>query len=205
MNFLGYFLKAVYQMIYVYSCIEIFVETKYEEFEKTEFAKRIQYYMEYKIQPTKQYLFIEDGNQIMLYKSLKQKETLLFEPENYDFILCNDYRKNKNKWMNYKIIYSNYQDIAEYKVSSVSFLSFAVKYKDIVVDILLENDKYNYMIVGNRINSKFIYYLLKNMKIDVGAFIDFDYTIQILTHDVNILSLNSKQELIIGEKSVSIV
>jgi hypothetical protein len=81
-------------------------------------------------------------------------------------------------------------------------LSFVVFYQDKIIDILLETKNYSYMVVGNKINKNFIYYLLKNMKI-VKSF-DFDYTLQVVTHDVNILTLNPKQELIIGEKMVTI-
>jgi hypothetical protein len=163
------------------------------------------YFVSENIQPIQQFLFIEDGNQIMLYKSLEKKDSLLFEPENYDFIIRNDYREKKNKWMNYKILYKNFQEITDYEISTASFLSFVVYYQDKIIDILLETEKYNYMVVGNRINSKFIYYLLKNMNINVGSYINFDYHIQVVTHDVNILTLNSKQELVIGKKNVTIV
>jgi len=206
MNLLNCVFKVVYKMIYIYSCFEIFVETKYGEFEKTDFMKKIKnYFVSENIQPIQQFLFIEDGNQIMLYKSLEKKDNLLFEPENYDFIIRNDYREKKNKWMNYKILYKNFQEITDYEISTASFLSFVVYYEDKIIDILLETEKYNYMVVGNRINSKFIYYLLKNMNINVGSYINFDYHIQVVTHDVNILTLNSKQELVIGKKNVTIV
>ena len=202
--FLNYFLHAAYKIVYVYSCLEIYVGTKIEEFTKTSLVKKVSdiftkfknnYFPE--CPPIQQYLFIENGDQIMVYKSF-EKNMAIFEPENYDFILRNDYRKN----MNYKILYDRFIDIGDYKVSSVSFLSFVVFYQDKIIDILLETKNYSYMVVGNKINKNFIYYLLKNMKIVNNP--DFDYTLQVVTHDVNILTLNSKQELVIGEKMVTI-
>lgn len=206
MNFLNYFLNAAYKIVYLYSWVEIYIETRFENFLKTPFAKNItnqvikfkgNYFPE--CPAIQQYLFIENGNQIFVYKSLEKTEMTIFEPEHYDFVIRNDYRKN----MNYKIIYNRFADNGDYIISSVSLLSFIVFYKDKVIDILLENNHYSFMIVGNKINSKFIYYLLKNMlKIDLPQ--PFEYTLQVVTHDVNILKLDSTQELVIGEKMVTI-
>ena len=202
---MGFFINAIYKMIYLYSCIEIYVGDKYEKFEKTEFAKKIlrvssYFFPEYT--PSKQFLFVKDGKQIMVFNEVNS-EKLFCEIENYDFILCNDYRKIKNKWINRKIIYDNFQEIVERKTSSESILSFVVYYKEHIIDILLETNTYTYMIVGNKINKKFVFYLLKNMGIDCSE--DFEYNIQIITGNVNVLKMNSSQELIINESSLSIV
>ena len=196
--FLNYFLNVAYKIVYLYSCFEIYVGTKMEEIAKTFMIKNITgfftklgYFQE--CPPIQQYLFIENGDQKMVYKSLE-----IVEPENYDFILRNDFKNN----MNYKILYDRFVDIGDYKVSSVSFLSFVVFYQDKVIDILLETKNYSYMVVGNKINKKFIYYLLKNMKIVDSP--DFEYTLQIVTHDVKILTLDPNEELVIGEKMVTI-
>lgn len=206
MTFLGFFVNVVYKMIYLYSCIEIYFENKYEEFEKSAFGKSLKrstlYFYPETIR-TKQYLFVENGNQTMVFETL-QSETLVFDPENYDFILCNDFRKIKNKWINCKIIYNNFQEIIDYTLSSESILSFVVYYKDKIIDISLETKSYTYMIVGNRINKKFIFYLLKNMGFEC-SYEDLEYKVQLITSDVNILTMDSSQELIIREKTVAIV
>jgi len=197
--FLNYFLNAAYKIVYLYSCLEIYVGTKMEEFSKTSMMKNITEFFTKlnfpKSPPIKQYLFIENGDQIFVYKGL---DNMSFEPEHYDFILRNDFKNN----MNYKILYDRFADIGDYKASSVSFLSFVVFYQDKVIDILLETKNYSYMVVGNKINKKFIYYLLKNMKIVNSP--EFEYTLQIVTHDVKILTLNPDEELVIGEKMVTI-
>jgi len=206
MNFLNYFLNVAYKIVYFYSCFEIYLDTRFEEFTKTPFARSISkqisnfkecYFPE--VLPIQQYLFIENGIPIMIYKNFEKEKILIFEPENYDFIIRNDYQKN----MNFKIIYNRYADIGDYKISSVSFLSFAIFYKDKIIDISLETKNYSYMIVGNEIDNRFIYYLLKNM--NIVEIPDFDYTIQIITQDVDILTLNSKQKIIIDEKKVIII
>jgi len=213
MNFLEIIFNGVYQSIYIFSCIELFVEKNINSFLNVKIVKKmtqgvsdfLQYH--YPTQPpVQQYMFVEDGNPILVYKSLKPQLDMikLIEPETYDFILRNDYRKEK-KWMNYKIIYNNVDEIGDYIVSSVSFLSFVVYYNNKLIDIQLDTKNYNYMIVGNKIDRKFIYYLLKNMDVSVGDFKNFSYTLQIITSDVNIVQLNSTQEIIIGEKTVSVL
>ena len=114
--FLNYFLNAAYKIVYLYSWFEIYLETKIEEFAKTSLIKNISGYLKNYFQespPIQQYLFIENGDQIMVYKSFDRN--MIFEPEHYDFILRNDYKNN----MNYKILYDRFVDIDEYKVSSV--------------------------------------------------------------------------------------
>lgn len=196
---MGLFINAIYKMIYFYSCIEIYVEDKYEMFKKTSFAKRFllpYFFSEYK--PSKQFLFVKDGVQIMVVDNINSDPLDV----DYDFILCNDYRKIKNKWINRKIIYDNLQEIIYRETSSESILSFVVYYKDKTIDILLDTKRYTYMINGNKIGKKFIFYLLKNMGIECSE--DFEYTVQIITGNVDILTMNSSQELIINESSVSI-
>jgi len=195
---MGFFINAIYKMIYFYSCLEIYVENKYEIFEKTSFAKKLSSYFFPEYKPSKQFLIVKDGVQSMVVDNINLDSLDV----DYDFILCNDYRKIKNKWINRKIIYDNLQEIIYRETSSESILSFVVYYKDKTIDILLETKTYTYMIIGNKIGKKFIFYLLKNMGIECSE--DFDYTVQIITGNVDILTMNSSQELIINESSVSI-
>lgn len=208
MNFLELLFNVVYQSIYIFSCIEIFVENKMETFLNFKMMRKVTQnvsdYLQYHYPtqpPLQQYMFVEEGEGILVYKSIENELNMLrlIEPENYDFVLRNDYHKEK-RWMNYKIIYDNVEDICqEYKVSCQSFLSFVVYHKNEVVDILLETKNYNYMVVGNKFGKKFVYYLLKNMGLSIGNITDFEYTLQIVTGDVKILHLTSDQEIVVGE------
>jgi hypothetical protein len=135
------------------------------------------------------------GNNPLLY---------LIEPETYDFIICNDYGLDKTKWINNKIIYKNLRDCGEYKPSRISLLSFVVYHGDQAIDIQLQTENYNYMITGNIIDKNFIYYLLKNMGIKVGSITDFDYNVQMITSNVNVLYMTSAQTLCIHENTLLI-
>jgi hypothetical protein len=113
------------------------------------------------LSPIQQYMFVEDGNQLLIYKGNTPLLSLL-EPERYDFIIRNDYcLDKKSKWINNKIIYRTLRDCGEYKPAAVSLLSFVVYYQNIMVDVQLQTEEYNYMITGNVIDKTFIYYLLK--------------------------------------------
>lgn len=198
-------LRAVYNCIYFYSCFEIFIERKVNEWVTIPTVKKaLNNVREFVYQrfplspPIQQYLFVEDGNEILLFKG-DEKLLYLLEPENYDFVIRNDYCKNK-KWINNKIISKNICD-STYEVSIIYLLSFAITYKGMIIEIDLNTEKYNYMIVGNRIGKHYIYYLLKRMGFQMN---DFDYTVQIITSNVDVLQMNSKQELVIHKNTISI-
>lgn len=176
--------KTLYSIIYYYSCLEIWVNAKLNE--NAVFKKICNYIDSYYVSST-QYLFVENGDQT--------SSDVNIVPEKYDFVLRNEYVKKKK---NYKIIYETVDKIKEeYEVSTKSFLSFIVTYKNIDIDIHLNTREYTFMIVGNCINKKFIYYLLKNMGFAKEPFSAFDYSLQILTDDVNFLNLSSNDQLVI--------
>ena len=216
MQVLNLLLHVIYKTIYYYSCLEMFMENKIEQLSNTRLIKRVTQnvseYMHYRypvMPPVQQYLFVENGNQILVYKSPDSLPLLpLLEPENYDFVIRNDYCKyNKNRrnvWINNKIIYRDMRDCGEYKVSTESFLSFVVFYGEQMIEIQLTTDTYNYMIVDNIIDKKFIYYLLKNMGVRVGDITEFDYSIQIITSNVDVLHLDSSQQLLIRDHDILI-
>jgi len=176
--------KTLYSIIYYYSCLEIWVNAKLIE---NVFYKQLCNYIDSYYVSSTQYLFVENGEQT--------SSDVNIVPEKYDFVLRNEYVKKKK---NYKIIYDSVNDIKEeYEISAKSFLSFIVTHKNIDIDIHLNTREYTFMIVGNCINKKFIYYLLKNMGFAKESFSEFDYSLQILTDDVNFLNLSSNDQLTI--------
>lgn len=194
--------RGIYSLIYCYSALEIWGISNIKKWSENAIIRQIYNYVERiydSFYPTlQQYLFVENGCQTIIHKCENQDINMLklLEPERYDFILRNDYVKNER---NYKIIYDRVENIKpNYELSNISFLFFIVQYKKIDVDIQLNTKKYTYMVVGNRINKKFIYYLLKNMGVTKDLYEDFDYSIQILTQkDVSFINLSSSEELII--------
>jgi len=183
--------KTLYSMIYYYSCLEIWVNAKLNE---NVFYKQLCDYIDSFYVSSTQYLFVVDGDQTT--------DVLTLPPKKYDFILRNEYVKKRK---NYKILYENIKDIKDnFEVSKASFLSFIVKYKEFDIDIQLDTREYTFMIVGNCINKKFIYYLLKNMGFAKESFSEFDYSVQILTSDVKLLNLSSSDKLLITKNKFTI-
>lgn len=194
--------RGIYSIIYCYSSLEIWVNKNIKKWSNNVVIKTIYDYADgmydYLYPSVQQYLFVEEGRQSIVYKTADGDISMLtdLEPKMYDFILRNDYVKNSR---NCKIIYENVKSIKkDYEMSNIFFLSFLVHYKNIDIEIELDTKQYTYMIVGNRINKKFIYYLLKNMGFANESFDKFDYSLQILTqHDVNFLNLTSSDEFVI--------
>jgi len=186
-------------MIYCYSFLEIWITSHWS---KNVIVQKIYNYVDsiydYFYPSTQQYLFVENGCQTIVFKSTDGDLSMLNElkPKTCDFILRNDYIKNDR---NYKIIYDCVENIKpNYEMSNISFLFFIVHYKHLDIEIELSTTQYTYLIVGNRINKKFIYYLLKNMGFAKESFDDFDYSIQILIEqDLTLLNLTSSEEFVI--------
>ena len=199
---MDFIFRGLYSVIYCYSCVEIWVNSNIKKWSEIETIKKICDYVEsiydHYYPSVQQYLFVENGCQTIVFKSADGDICMLktIEPKEYDFILRNDYIKNGR---NCKIIYDRVDYITPYyEISNVSFLSFLVHYKNIDIEIELDTKQYTYMIVGNRINKKFIYYLLKNMGFAKEEFDKFEYSLQVLTqHDVNFLNLTSSDEIVI--------
>jgi len=198
---MDFLFRGLYSVIYCYSCVEIWVVSNIKSWGENAVIKKVCDYAEsiydHYYPSVQQYLFVENGCQTIIYKTADGDIYTLktMEPKEYDFILRNDYINRKN----YKIIYDRVDYITPYyEISNVSFLSFLVHYKNIDIEIELDTKQYTYMIVGNRINKKFIFYLLKNMGFAKEEFDKFDYSLQILTqHDVNFLNLTSSDEIVI--------
>ena len=198
-------LSGIYQTIYIYSFIEIAIYTQIENFMKIPIVSQITEYYNPTEPILKQYMFIEDGNVILVCKIQDPKEvdkTLrLMEPESYDIIIRNDFQKGRNP-INNKIIYNNINEITqEYKVSQSHLLSFVVKHGNDYIEIEMTTKKYNYMVVGNHINKHLIKYFLRKL-----GYTDFscNYLVEVISNDVHIFHLMPSDELIINENSLSL-
>jgi len=70
--------------------------------------------------------------------------------------------------------------------------------------IELKNDMYNYYIVNNSLNQNFFKYYLKNVQKTAIDDNNFDYTVYIIDHNVNIININQYQYIIIEEDGYKI-
>jgi hypothetical protein len=68
----------------------------------------------------------------------------------------------------------------------------------------LKDDTYNYYIVNNSLNQNFFKYYLKNvLKVPINE-ANFDYTVSIIDHNVNILTLLPHQHIVFNEHDYTV-
>jgi hypothetical protein len=80
-----------------------------------------------------------------------------------------------------------------------------LSYNSQIYPIELQNDTYNHYIINNKLNSEFYQYYLKNI-LNISIENDkFDYKVQLIDHNVNILELSPQQELLIKENDYEII
>jgi hypothetical protein len=119
----------------------------------------------------------------------------------YDFYIVSD-NTNYSTSIN-KIHYYNFTDFV-YQESNIKFLSIELTYNGNVYPINLQGDKYNHYIVNNVINDQFFrYYLLNILLIQIED--PFDYTVQLLDHNANFISLLPHQSLLIKEDDYEVL
>jgi hypothetical protein len=103
------------------------------------------------------------------------------------------------------VFYETIPDTFDYKVSQIHFINVDLEYNNEMYPIKLKTDNVNYYIVNNSLNAFFIkYYILNVLKISINENEPFHYTIHIIDHNVNCITLNQVQRLIITEDGYEI-
>jgi hypothetical protein len=93
-----------------------------------------------------------------------------------------------------------------YSKSYIRFLSMELTYENTVYSIKLDTDFHNHYYVGNIIDSQFFKYYLTNvvnLEIDINSK-QFDYSVSLIDHNVNIVTLVPSQTLIIRKNDYEI-
>ena len=188
----GYLMMASFNAVYVFSVIQIQAKKFREYLYKTH--PRLQSYLdEYsrsKIENIDNIEFILDGK--VIYLTDKEKiVNHIIDIIKEDFIIYSDY-DSKNVYTNKKIItdstISNCSDNDFiYQVSDIKFLLCELYIGDKVYKITLKSDieNYNYYLVDNIINKKFmIYYLLEFYNEDFSKSQD-KFILKLIDHNVN--------------------
>ena len=97
-------------------------------------------------------------------------------------------------------VYSENMEITrDYKVSKISFMSVELEHETKKHTIELKNASHNYYIVNNSLNQNFLKYYLKTvLKTDINED-NFEYNLSIIDNNVNFITLNHHQHIIINE------
>lgn len=92
----------------------------------------------------------------------------------------------------------------DYKLSTISFIMVELEHNNEKHKIELKNDEHNYYIVNNSLNQNFFKYYLKNiLQASINDDI-FDYTVTIIDHNVNFITLLPEQYIIFNENDYTI-
>jgi hypothetical protein len=103
------------------------------------------------------------------------------------------------------VVYESFPATFDYKVSQVHFINVELEYNNKMYPMHLKTDNVNYYIVNNSLNAFFVkYYILNVLKIPINENEQFHYTIHIIDHNVNCITLNQVQRLIITEDGYEI-
>jgi len=118
----------------------------------------------------------------------------------YDFFIVSDNTLSSN-CIN-KIHYYNNNFV--YQKSNIKFLSIELLYNNNTYPIELHGETYDHYIINNVINEQFLrYYLLNILSVEIEE--PFIYILNILDHNVNLVTLSQDDYLIIKENDYEIV
>lgn len=174
----------LYNCVFYYSKIQIY-------FSKFNFVKSYFLIKPYDIE------FIQNGQ--IVYKTYKSKLELITEKEipSFDFIIYSDNQLYNDIPVN-KIIYYSIPKDFNYIKTTFKFIVIQLLHKNITNNIVLSNNKYNYYIVNNLINDKFLLYFLNNVE-NYNITKLTDYNLQIMDHNINQFSLSPTDNLLFNK------
>jgi hypothetical protein len=115
-----------------------------------------------------------------------------------------------NKISNKKIINKKIDtNICNYNfdISKITFIALYLNYNDVRYNINLKTDAFNYYLVGNIIDKQFVQYYINNiLKLPFNYEKEdmLSYHLELMDHEVNMISLNDCQYILIEKDSYRI-
>jgi len=127
-------------------------------------------------------------------------------PIEFDFIIYTDYNSNTN---NRKLLLDEMSpnDNLICEETRYKFVLIEITIYDKTIKIDLKTDKYNFMIVNNKLDTLFINYFIQKYYnyAEISKLLWFDYKLKILDQNVNEIILDSQQELILNLDTYSVI
>jgi hypothetical protein len=121
----------------------------------------------------------------------------------YDLLILSDKKENSN-CIN-KIHYTEFPKTTEYINSNIKFFSMELSYNNNSYSIELKNNDHDHYIVNNILNKNFFkYYVINKLNVEIKED-NFDYTVSIIDHNVNIIEMNSTSQLLIKEMDYELI
>jgi hypothetical protein len=113
----------------------------------------------------------------------------------------------KNKRVVYEIELALAKEV-EFDVSEITFIALYLNYNDARYNINLKSDNFNYYLVGNAIDKRFVQYYINTVLNVKFSYLDSKmstYQLELMDHDVKMVSLNADQSIIIEKNGYHIL
>jgi hypothetical protein len=205
-----------FNIIYFYSCGEIFVNKIYRFIKPYIFiiGNCIQFCLKkYNIIDSNTIStnlvleFFYEGNLVTSLdfdKNNKDVSTNNKAPSKYDFIVCSNI--NQSTPVN-KLCVHNIDNCIDYdfETSDFMFISLRLFCKENNYTIELKNDKHNFYIVNNVLDKHFFTYYLKYILNLDNLEENITYKLELVDQDVNVLLLTDKDKIVLNKQDYTIV
>lgn len=195
-----------YEGIYYYSVLQIKLNNIYKKLEPhiNEIQKMI---IKSKMPKTEIEIMCKDGtikNKIDIAKVLHEIKLDDFKDhldDNFELMIVTS-QNNKSNVKN-KLCCTNIKNDISYDLSNIKFIDLSITHNNKRYNIDLKNENHNFYIVNNKINKSFLrYYLANILKLDVSE--EFNYKLQLMDHEVNVLHLDESHDIVIEKDSYRI-
>ena len=183
-----------YKSIYYYSKLHLrFIKSKntVSEYVKTApfFNNLLTYINPYSNLDINTYTIV--NNNLTIFSKFNEEENL-----DYKIILHFEPTSEKKKYI----------ESLEYNQANYKFIMTEITMDDKKIVVHFTTDKYNYLIVNNKLDKDFIIYFLKTHYNELVKDLETEnYTIKIIDHNVNIVELTNTTTLLINKTGYEIL
>lgn len=153
-------------------------------------------------------------NNLLNYMS-KHNDKIFYSYTNTNLTIC--HKLNEEQILYYKLILhykpdhakKTYLESLKVEEADYKFIMTEISINNNNISIHFTNEKYNYLIVDNKLDSKFIMYFLKTHYTDfVKDLSDSEienYKIKIIDHNVNVVEFDNTKSLVINKTGYEIL
>lgn len=190
-------IKLIYNIIYFYSACQIKCNQTYT------------FLLPYFKSETK------DTNNELMIEQYDMDTNKLVETESDDIhnklTIISKTNIKTNTVTNKRVVYEIELALAkevEFDVSEITFIALYLNYNDARYNINLKSDNFNYYLVGNAIDKHFVQYYINTVLNVKFSYLDskmFTYQLELMDHDVEMVSLNADQSIIIEKNGYYIL
>ena len=183
--------SVAYDMLLYYSKVEILVKNKYKHLIENKYISKV-------LNHIKSVWIWKDNYVVSIKNGDVYNEYSLFAPDLFDFYI---YSKQNEKYIVFDE--KDLQLNGKRERCTFKFISFHVFLKEKIYPIVLQTEEFTFYVEKNVINKQVLLYLLKSQH-NLSYKLLLNYQIQIIDHNIHILSLNDTDEIIFHKDTYEI-